>query len=42
MEQKIETIYPSASFENTNHDLQRKIEKRLSDVSTFNYHINNI
>ena len=42
MDQKCERLYPSALFENKNDDLERRIEKRLSDVNSFNNHINNI
>ena len=42
MEQKIERLYPSAPLENENDDLERRIGKRVTDVNSFNYSINNI
>ena len=42
MEQKCDRLYPSAPLENKNDDLEQKIEKRLSDVNSFNNSINNI
>ena len=41
MEQKSDRLYPSAPFENKNDDLERRIEKKLSDVNSFNNHISN-
>ena len=40
MEQKTDRLYPSAPLENI--DLEQILEKRLSDVNSFNNHINNI
>ena len=42
MEQKTERLYLSALFENKNDDLERRIERRLSDVKSFINSINNI
>ena len=42
MDQKCKRLYPSHPFENKNDDLERKVEKKLSDVNSFNNHINNI
>ena len=42
MEQKTERLYTSASFENKNDALERRKEKRLSDLSSFNNSITNI
>ena len=42
MDQKCDILYTSAPLENINDDLEQRIEKRLSDVSSFNNHINNI
>ena len=42
MEQKTDKLYPSAPLENKNDDLERRIQKRLSDVNSFNNLINNI
>ena len=42
MDQKTDRLYPTALLENKNDDLERKIEKRLSDVNSFNNSINNI
>ena len=36
MEQKTERLYISAPLENKNDDLERRIEKRLSDANNFN------
>ena len=40
MEQKCDRIYPSAPLEN--NDLEKRIEKKINDVNSFNNHINNI
>ena len=40
MEQKCDRLYPSAPLENIN--FEQRLEKRLSDVNSFNNHINNI
>ena len=40
MEQKTDRLYPSAPLENIN--LEQRLEKRLSDINSFNNHINNI
>ena len=40
MEAKTDRLYPSAPLENI--DLERRIEKRLSDLNSFNNSINNI
>ena len=40
MEQKCEKLYPSAPFENI--DLERRLEKKLNDVNSFNNSTNNI
>ena len=41
MEQKCEKLYPTAPlFENI--DLERRLEKKINDVNSFNNHINNI
>ena len=42
MEQKCNRLYPSAPLENKNDGLEQRIEKRLSDVNSFNNSINNI
>ena len=42
MEQKCGRLYPSAPLENTNEDLEQRLEKKLYDVNSFNNHINNI
>ena len=41
MEQKCEKLYPSAPLLE-NIDLEKRLEKRLNDVNSFNNHINNI
>ena len=41
MDQKSDRLYPSAPLENKIDDLERRIEKRLSDVISFNISINN-
>ena len=35
-------LYPSAPLENTNNNLEERLEKRLSDVNSFNNSVNNI
>ena len=40
MEQKCDRIYPSAPLENI--DLEKRLEKKINDVHSFNNHINNI
>ena len=40
MDQKTESLYLSAPFEN--NDLEKRLEKNLSDVDSFNISINNI
>ena len=42
MDQKTDRLYISAPLENKNDDLEHRIEKRLSDVNSFNNYINNI
>ena len=42
MEQKTDRLYPYAPLENKIDDLERRIEKRLSDVNSFNNSKNNI
>ena len=41
MEQKCEKLYPSAPLLE-NIDLEKRLEKRINDVNSFNNHINNI
>ena len=41
MEQKCDKLYPSAPLLE-NFDLEKRLEKRLKDVNSFNNHINNI
>ena len=41
METKTDRLYPSAPLQK-NIDLEQRLEKRLSDVNTFDNHINNI
>ena len=40
MDHKTDKLYPSAPLENI--DLERRLEKKLNDVNSFNNHINNI
>ena len=40
MEQKCDRLYPSAPLENI--DLEKRLEKKINDVNSFNNHINNI
>ena len=42
MDQKCDRLYPTASFENKNIDLERRLEKNLNDVNSFNNQVNNI
>ena len=42
MDQKCDRLYPTAPFVNKNIDLEKRLEKRLNDVNSFNNHINNI
>ena len=41
MEQKTDRLYPSAPLEK-DVNLEQRIEKRLSEVNSFNNHINKI
>ena len=41
MEQKCDKLYPSASFLE-NIDLEKRLEKKINDVNSFNNHVNNI
>ena len=41
MEQKTDRIYPTAPLEKKT-DHERRLEKKLNDVTSFNNHINNI
>ena len=41
MEQKCDKLYPSAPLLE-NIDLEKRLEKRLNDINSFNNHINNI
>ena len=41
MEQKCDKLYPSAPLLE-NLDLEKRLEKKISDVNSFNNHINNI
>ena len=41
MEQKFDKLYPSAPLLE-NIDLEKRLEKRINDVNSFNNHINNI
>ena len=40
MDQKCDRLYPSTPLENI--DLERRLEKKMNDVNSFNNHINNI
>ena len=42
MDQKTDRLYPSAPFENENIIIERRLQKKLNDVNSFNNHINNI
>ena len=41
MEQKCDKLYPSAPFLE-NIDLEKRLEKKIHDVNSFNNHVNNI
>ena len=41
MEQKCDKLYPSAPLLE-NIDLEKRLEKKINDVNSFNNHINNI
>ena len=41
MDQKIDKLYPSAPLLE-NNDLEKRLEKKINDVNSFNNHINNI
>ena len=41
MEQKTEKLYPTAPLLE-NIDLEKRLEKRINDINSFNNHINNI
>ena len=41
MEQKTDRLYPSAPLLE-NNDLEKRLEKRINDVNSFNNHVNNI
>ena len=41
MEQKCDKLYPSAPFLE-NIDLEKRLERKINDVNSFNNHINNI
>ena len=41
MEQKCDKLYPSAPLLE-NNDLEKRLEKKINDVNSFNNHINNI
>ena len=41
MEQKCEKLYPTAPLLE-NFDLEKRLEKKINDVTSFNNHINNI
>ena len=41
MEQKYDRLYPTAPFLE-NIDLEKRLEKKINDVNSFNNHINNI
>ena len=40
MDRKCDRFYPSAPLEN--NDLEKRLEEKLNDVSSFNNHISNI
>ena len=42
MERNCDRLYTSAPFENKNTDLEQRLEKKINDVKSFNYHIHNI
>ena len=41
METKTERLYPSAPLLE-NFDLEKRLEKKINDVNSFNNHVNNI
>ena len=41
MEQKCDKLYPSAPLLE-NIDLEKRLEKKINDVNSFNYNMNNI
>ena len=41
MDQKTDRLYPSAPLEK-DIDLERRLEKKINDVNSFNNHVNNI
>ena len=41
MEQKCEKLYPTAPLLE-NIDLEKRLEKKINDVNSFNHHVNNI
>ena len=41
MEEKTDRLYPSAPLLE-NIDLEKRLEKKINDVNSFNNHINNI
>ena len=41
MDQKTDRLYPSAPLKE-NIDLEKRLEKKISDVNSFNNHVNNI
>ena len=41
MEQKTDKLYPSAPLLESN-DLEKRLEKKIKDVNSFNNHVNNI
>ena len=41
MEQNCEKLYPSAPLLE-NIDLEKRLEKKINDINSFNYHVNNI
>ena len=40
MDQKCDRLYPSAPLQNI--DLEKRLEKQLNDVTSYNIHFNNI
>ena len=41
MDQKTDKVYPNAPL-SENFDLEKRLEKKINDVNSFNNHINNI
>ena len=41
MDQKTDKLYPSAPLLE-NFDLEKRLEKKINDVNSFNNHINNL